>query len=55
MEHCLDLLKRHDLERTYLQLAFVPHELWFVVEFYWLRKVASKMSLAAHLSSLSEA
>jgi hypothetical protein len=29
MEHCLDLLKQHDLERTYLQLAFVPSELRF--------------------------
>jgi hypothetical protein len=32
MEHCLDLLKQHDLERTYLQLAFVPSELRFQFE-----------------------
>ncbi len=28
-EHCLDVLKHHDLERTYLQMAFVPRELRF--------------------------
>ena len=29
LEHCHDLLKSHDLERSYLQLAFVPSEFRF--------------------------
>ena len=32
LEHCLELLKQHDLERSYLQLAFVPSELRFALE-----------------------
>jgi hypothetical protein len=28
-DHCLDLLKQNDLERSYLQLAFVPSEFRF--------------------------
>jgi hypothetical protein len=29
LEHCFDLLKQHDLERSFLQLPFVPSEFRF--------------------------
>jgi hypothetical protein len=27
VEHCLDLLKSHDLERSYLQIPFIPRDI----------------------------
>lgn len=50
-EHCLDVLKHHDLERTYLQMAFVPRELR--ASFVALRSLNAELALIADKSAES--